>query len=612
MPESRMSEAPRKPRITPSFPHLVIALIAIGVILTASVVPGIFTVDENNYLITVLGLRHGHVTVANTAGLSPSRELLFFDPGPWGRSVNVTPVASTAPPLYSLIALPFSFMGWRGLVALNTLAYLATIAMVFSYARRYSSNTTTPWLAASTFAFGGFSIEYAVGLWPHSLSVALSTAGIFAAGLLIETGGQGLAPLSGFVLGLATGVRYQNALVLAVVGAGIVAFEGRHRWRSTLEFGISALVPLSVSAAINHARLGTWNPVSKGPDYLYVPLVQQSGSSWFDPFVMFWARVVDYSIRPVPPNEGFEGWFVHDPTTGANLMLGIIQKKALLQSAPWAFLGLLVFVLTWLPHQRKNAEQYRQLRLLSILTLTILGAFAVAGVTRDDGLSFNQRYLLELVPLLAVAFGFALDGIALGRRPLLMGATISSVLLMLVLAGTPITQGVDSGAWIVRQVFLLKAPLLLALALGITWMAQRYSTPSRSALAFAVGLCLGWAATLHLADDVLISRLLRTQHRARTSVLAAVVPDGSAVIAFWGNKDTIGPLLFDRDLIILDPRADQGADASVLIHELLRSRRRVFVLDEGFPPEVRRRVIGDFEMSRTSNADITIGELHER
>src|SRR5438477_7496030 len=119
-----MSELERRPRAAPGFPHLLVALLALGAILTASVIPAIFTVDENNYLVNVLALRHGHVTVANTAGLAPSRELVFFDPGPWARSIETTPVVSTAPPLYAFIALPFSWMGWRGLVALNTLAYL--------------------------------------------------------------------------------------------------------------------------------------------------------------------------------------------------------------------------------------------------------------------------------------------------------------------------------------------------------------------------------------------------------------------------------------------------------------------------------------------------------
>src|SRR5262245_58902444 len=125
---------------------LTIFLVFLGVALTASVVPGVFTIDETNYLVNVVALRQGHVTIANTAGLPPSRELLFFDPIAKWRAVTSTPVASTAPPLYALIALPFSVFGWRGLVALDTLGYLATIGLVFAYTRRYATERSTPWI----------------------------------------------------------------------------------------------------------------------------------------------------------------------------------------------------------------------------------------------------------------------------------------------------------------------------------------------------------------------------------------------------------------------------------------------------------------------------------
>src|SRR5262249_13566356 len=98
----------------PSVPMtLIVALVALGVVLSLRVVPSVFTVDENNYLVNVIALRQGHVTVATTAGLPPSRELLFFDPNAPQRAVNATPVASTMPPLYAWVALPFSWFGWR-------------------------------------------------------------------------------------------------------------------------------------------------------------------------------------------------------------------------------------------------------------------------------------------------------------------------------------------------------------------------------------------------------------------------------------------------------------------------------------------------------------------
>ena len=84
-------------------------------------------------------------------------------------------------------------------------------------------------------------------------------------------------------------------------------------------------------------------------------------------------------------------------------------KKAFLQSAPWAILALILFIVAWAPAFRIPAEQRRQLRFQSLITFAILVTFAAAGVTRHDGLSFNERYLLEVLPLTAVAFGWALN-----------------------------------------------------------------------------------------------------------------------------------------------------------------------------------------------------------
>ncbi len=65
-----------------------------------------------------------------------------------------------------------------------------------------------------------------------------------------------------------------------------------------------------------------------------------------------------------------------------------------------------------------------------------------------------------------------------------------------------------------------------------------------------------------------------------------MLTDGSALVAYAGYKDAAVPLLFDRDIVILDARADEGRDAPILIGELLARNRRVFVLQSGFPGEV--------------------------
>ena len=41
---------------------LLLALLLLGIVVSVEVVPGVFTVDDNNYLINVIALRQGGVT----------------------------------------------------------------------------------------------------------------------------------------------------------------------------------------------------------------------------------------------------------------------------------------------------------------------------------------------------------------------------------------------------------------------------------------------------------------------------------------------------------------------------------------------------------------------
>jgi hypothetical protein len=556
------------------------ALLVLGTVLFVSVVPGVFIIDENNYLVNVIAVRRGRVTVANTAGLSPSRELAFFDPDPSSRVVNSTPVASTAPPLYGPLAVPFSWLGWRGLVALNLLAYLGTTVLLFVYTARYATHSSTAWLAAGAFALGGFAMEYAQGLWPHTLSIALCTGGILAACQVLERGRLWMAVLAGFLLALATGVRYQNAVVLVAAGAGIVLWDTL-RWRNILAFSLGAAVPLGASASINYARLGSWNPISKGPRYLNVPMFQDATSSFLDPLIMFWARIVDFSIRPPLVGPSFD-WVGYDAATGAHLMMGEILQKSVLQSAPWAVLAFVMFAAAWLPRFSLPDLQRRHIRLLSLITMAVVVVFAFSGVGRHEGLAFNQRYHLELLPLLAVGFAWSLDGFGSRERPFLVGVLCGITSAVVLLFGLP--PGTS------RLLLLLKFPLVIASVLATLWFLASRGT-ARQLLTAVVGVSLGWGLALHLGEDLAASRRLRTLNHRAAERLRALVPDHSALITYYGRRDAPGPLQLDRDVVILDAHADEGADAPMLIRELLARQRRVFVLQDGFPQDVLSRVL---------------------
>ena len=569
---------------------LALSLLVLGIVISLKVIPSIFIVDENNYLVTVVGLQHGRLTVPNTEGLSPSRELLFFDPTATVRAVETTPVASTAPPLYAFLAYPFSWMHWRGLVAINTLSYLATTLMVFAYARRYAIDSSTPWIAAGAFALGSFVIEYALGAWPQLLSVALCTGGIFATGKLINGGPSALAAAAGFLLGVATGVRYQNAAIIAAVGASMLFFE-RRRWRAIAAFALAAAVPLSTNSLINHVRLDSWNPISKGRYYFNIPVVQGNAGSSLDPALSFWARVVDASVHPPMKGPDFDHWVTHDPSTGANLMLGVVPKKALLQSAPWAVLPLLALGFAWIAKSGLPEGQRQHIRLMSFVVLSVIGAFTIAGTSRHEGLAFNQRYLLELLPLLAITFAWTVDRLGLKMPPLAAGAALGAACALAILAAPPITGGPEVPLWRFRELALFRVPLALAGLLALLWFLVKTGYRVRTLLALAVGASLAWGAAIHLLDDVSWSQRLRSVNLQRTELFDQTLTDSSALVAYWGLKDSAGPLLLDRDIVIIDAHADDGKDAPILIRELLDKQRPVFVFKDGFPPMMLDRIL---------------------
>jgi hypothetical protein len=579
---------------------LITALVA-GLALSVTVVPAVFTIDEDNYLVTVLGLREGRLSVPGTEGLPPSPELLYFDPSGSVRAVESTPVASTAPPLYAPLALPFATLGWRGLVALQTLSFLALVMIVFAYARLHATSPSTPWLAAAAYALGGYSIEYAQGLWPHMLAAALTTGAVYlAAQLRLRSGTDGngaggagggaaavlgLAFGAGLAAGLSAGLRYQNVFFAGCVGLGVLLLTPRRRFRASLLYAAGVALPLASSSLFNYFRLGSWNPISKGPGYLSFTERPRLHGFTGDTLLMAWARVVDYGTRPSLAGTDHAAYMFRDPAAGAWL-IGSAVKKAWLQSAPWIVLALAAGAGAWLlllwRRRAGTTTADRELRAIALIVFPVIGMFSAAGVWRTDGLGFNQRYFLELVPLAAVAFAWSLDRLKLERTWLLAGALAGTAIGGIALLRPPGDP--------VRALALLRVPLVIAALLLVLWLFHQVRpTATGRWVTVLAGGALGWALAVHVGDDLHASRGLRRQNLFLRGVYGQALPPPpapSALVAWWGLKDAAGPLQIDRDLVILDAHNDRGESLPEMIDALLADGRRVFVIINGFPPQV--------------------------
>jgi hypothetical protein len=313
------------------------------------------------------------------------------------------------------------------------------------------------------------------------------------------------------------------------------------------------------------------------------PLVE---SAW-----VFLAKVVDFSFHPAMGATPQQSELLLRPQadTGAYLMLGLAMKKAWIQSAPWIPLALLALVLVWGRPWRENFSNRgfqsasRETRAMFLLLGGVLAVFSWMGFRRFDGLCFNQRYFLELVPLAAVALAWAAERCHFRAGALAGGAALGALLAAMPLALWPPTEGI-------RQMLLLKLPLILASLTLVAWAWARMRPRPliQACLSVVLGASLGWSAAVHLGEDLAASRAIRQWRQTQHDAVAGVLPAGgkSAVFAYWGSKDGLGPLQLDHDVVIADPWIDKGADAHRLAGELLAAGRRVFVLVEGMPKRI--------------------------
>jgi hypothetical protein len=565
---------------------LLLAALTLGAALTLAVVPGVFTIDENNYLVSVLAARQGRVSLPGTDGLPPSPELAYFDPALEPAHVR-SPVSSTVPPLYAPLALPFAALGFRGLIALNMLATLVTAGLVFSVVRRHAPGERAgPWLASAAFVLGSYVIEYALGAWPHMLSAALVTGAFVTASRARELGRVREALLAGALAGLATETRYQNIVVAGGLGLGLLVLSQRGRLRVTAGYAVGLLPPLVAAATINHARFQSWNPISKGSGYLYVTArdtPQAASSPILTALRGFWARVVDHSAHPAfsPEMARVHAYMHKDPETGA-VFIGEVVKKAWLQSAPWLALALALLAAAWVARER--SARGRDVRAMGLVVFPTLAGFAASSFARTDGLCFNQRYFIELLPLAAMAVGIAL-GSVVGRRAWLLGGALGGVLL-----AWGLLQADVHDAAVVRA--RLYAPVALAAALLVAWALRRRAA---GALAVALGASLGWALTVHLGEDIPESLRRRARNAVRAEEARPVIPARAALLEYGSNA--FGPLQLDHDLVILDARVDSGEDAPKLIASL-RARGRRILLAMPMPDPVVARIVGNHRLVR--------------
>jgi hypothetical protein len=580
---------------------LLLVLLLLGAAAALAILPGVFTIDEDNYLAWIVSLRAGGLTLPGTGGLPWSPELLSFDPVASARAPGA--IASVVPPLYALFALPFSVLGFFGLALPNLAAWLVTTALIYRSARRLGTSQAAAWIGALAFALAGFSVEYAVGVWPHALSACLCFAAFVTALRAAEDGPTGWAWLAGLLAGLAAGVRYQNAAMAGMIGLVVMATSVR-KLRSTVGFGLGILLPLSISTVANGLRAGIWHPFSKGRGYAAVGGLSASVSRW-DPVRSALGRVVDFSIYP--RDSFWTDMGGRYGQSGALLLLSAV-KKALLQSAPWILIVAAAAFLSWMPwssgsrREAKDAARTAERSIATIIAGLVL-MFGLAGTGRQEGWSNSQRYLFDLVPFAALLVAMLVDRCGMRWKEVALGAGGGGLLGAIPLLFSP--------ASFTRQWSLLRVPLVLALLATLLWLAARRWTLFRRPAAWGLGACLGWAAVVHLGDDLPAARALREMNYGRLQTMETLLPQCRAAL-FTFKAVPLGPLLLDRDVVLADTAIDDGRDAGMLVEAFQRAGRRVFAVLPSMPETHRQALLHDRRFSPVGAGDSLLVEIGPR
>lgn len=581
--------------------RFVASLAVLGALLFAATEPGFFTIDEQNHLVMVVSYRHGRVSLPGVDRLTPSNELAFYDPN--FHAAPAAPPLQDLPPLYGVLALPFALFGLRGLIAMNTLSFLGTAALLFAYVRRHATAPATPWLAAGAFVFASHSMEYALGMWPHSLSVLLCTAAFVLAARARERDDLRWAAVAGLCGGIAAGVRYPNAVYAACVGVALFLWAPR-RWESCVAFGFAAAGPLLASSWINHARLGSWNPISKRPGYLGFVADPVGPAKPLhalrDWGLSLWSRVVDDAVRPAEISRRLA--LTLEPESGAFAVYGVV-KKAWLQSSPWVALALVAGALAWWPRAASADDdaRRREMRACALPIAGMLAMFALAGVARSDGMSFNARYLLDLVPLACALMAWSLDAERRSFAVTSLGAICAAIVAAWTLHSLEFPPRAVAERWV---------PLAIAALLWLAYvLRKRMHGWGRVAFAALLGAALGWSAVIHVGHDVRVS-LERRREVARLRVdLPGRLPEHAAVLTWGIYRSVVAAEQIEHDLVILDCSRDRGRDATTLVWQLLRERRRVFILANGFPGALRDALTQRFGEARWYRGHVIFVEL---
>lgn len=496
---------------------------------------------------------------------------------------------------YALVAAPFYAVGgFHGLVMLNVLAACVCAALTFRIAVVLYGEREAAWLASGLFAGASFAAVYALGVWPHLLTLALILCGVERAAAAGRDGeARPLLALAfgGLAFGLALNVRVDALFPAAAVLIWLRLFAFPGRRLAALAFVAGFAPGLLLASGVNWVKFGDPSPFSYGPKEgldsaaAYGPLILAAvvGAVALFVFDARWRWVGDVVARVRTRN-------------GALVALGLLVVGLLLVPAvrTLAFnMYVLVFDLqrlspeTWQPGVERGADgvvtfwgRYKKALVQSLpwIALAIgpvwafvrgeqarahalmLGVIAAPIVFYSlnqwhGGLSYSMRYFLPAVPMLAVLAGLGLRRVLGNQRAAWRRAAMTAVAV--VACGAPLvaTAAVDpfrDAAW---MHYLPASVVALGLGVCVVLLLVRPGmAAARRGASLLAGAAVGLAVLINLFDLTSVSH--RKGHVAMLDrAMAAAVPTDALVVS--GFNEAFGAARLGG-AGVLDPASQSG------------------------------------------------------
>lgn len=611
--------------------------------------PGVLSIDEVTYLAMARSAARGSLLgIDNGWELGPSPELeseLVREVG--GRLVSQYPAG------FSLLSAPlYALLGGPGMFVLNTAAFYATVLLTRRIARRVLGSERVALLAAAVFGCATFAWEYGAAIWPHAITTLLTTAALDAIlGAATESSASRAVRrrlLAGVFVGVATTIRLDAVFVIPALLLVPPVLDGKTAsWRHAAAF-CAGTIPAAVFLAVtNHAKFGTWMPLSYGPwqgrgsntgassyaalgalavvglvaGHLYARrpwsldrrhvlgaaiacaaallLVAPLRHGVFRTLDGLWTLVFDLRHREM---DALEAALTRSPR-GGMIYIGTF-KKSLVQSLPYlALVPLSVFGACADPLARRR-------KLALALPIAAYG-LVFAAFRWHGGLSVNLRYFTPILPFVAV---LSADGLArLARRAAGSLRALRTADLALLASAAIYIEAVvllrlPSAPMATREIFYLDVPLALAAALGgailATVLLRRGRARARaSAMAFLLGIAtLTWAGLTELTYDAVAVAKVRIRGHGVAARARAHVGPGSLVVVEYA--DPIAGLIEDGVVLVTGPR-DAFEDTARLVNAGSCRGKRAFALLH--PPSLVR-----LRTATASRLEVRVLESEER